>query len=74
MNKRADTSVKVRCHSCRKIFVLNLVKAQDIQGGNRVEMSRPCPYCAENNLFEVEKNMAPVDTVYRKVISGRKVT
>lgn len=72
MDKRADASVKVRCHNCRKIFVVNLVKEQDIPDGNRVEISRPCPYCNEANLFTVEESMVPVDIVYREVIQGTK--
>ncbi|MBI1926688.1 hypothetical protein HYR99_20905 [Candidatus Poribacteria bacterium] len=75
MDKRPDASVKIRCYNpgCRKIFVVNLVKEQDIPDGNKVEISRPCPYCGKDNLFVVEARMVPVDSVYREVIPGREV-
>ena len=73
MNKRPDASVKIRCHKCRKIFVVNLVKEQDIPAGKKVEMVRPCPYCGEDNVFEVEESMASIDTVYREAVVGREV-
>jgi hypothetical protein len=75
MNKRPDASVKVRCynHECRKIFVVNLVKEEDIPGGKKVEMIRPCPYCGKDNVFEVEEGMAPPDDAYREIIKGRGV-
>ncbi len=72
MSKRPDASVNVRCHKCRKIFVVNLVKEQDIPDGKKVEMVRPCPYCGEDNVFEVEESMAPVDEVYREAVEGRE--
>jgi len=76
MNKRPDASVKIRCYNdeCRKIFVVNLVKEQDIPGGNKVEISRPCPYCGKDNIFEVEESAVPVEEAYRKVIPGREAT
>lgn len=75
MSKRPDASVKVRCHECRKIFVVNLVKEQDIPDGKKVEMVRPCPYCGVDNVFEVEESIAQVDAVYREVremVEGRR--
>jgi hypothetical protein len=74
MNKRPDASVKIRCYNqgCRKIFVVNLVKAEDIPGGNKVELSRPCPYCGKDNMFEAEESAVPVDTMHREVIPGRE--
>ena len=75
MNKRPDASVKIRCYNqgCRKIFVVNLVKAEDIPDGKKIEISRPCPYCGKDNMFEVEESMAPIDTMHREVIPGREV-
>ena len=74
MSKRPDASMRIRCHKCRKIFVVNLVKEQDIPDGKKVEMVRPCPYCGEDNAFEVAGNLAPVGIIFRTVrgvIEGR---
>ncbi|MFC1716341.1 hypothetical protein ACFL6S_21900, partial [Candidatus Poribacteria bacterium] len=74
MSKGPDMSVRVRCHGCKKIFVVNLVKEQDMPDDKKVEMVRPCPYCGEENVFEVAGNVVKADALYRTargVIEGK---
>lgn len=67
MSKRPDASVRVRCCECKKIFEVNLVKAEDMPDGKKVEMVKPCPYCGEENVFEVAGDVAQVSAIYREV-------
>lgn len=78
MKKNPDMSVRVRCHKCKKIFEVNLVKEQDIPDGKMVEKRQSCPYCGEDNIIVVPENTATPDTMHReikeaKVVEGRKV-
>jgi len=67
MSKRPDASVRVRCCECKKIFVVNLVKAEDMPDGKKVKKIQPCAYCGEDNSIIIPEGMAQRSELFRTV-------